>query len=411
MERANGSPLVPNLNVPLILVSNHQNGLMDPLIITTLAANHQIHWLTRADIFKKPTIRKLLFGFNQMPIFRQRDRLSDAKERNQRIFEICVDRLGVGATIGLFPEGNHRAMKTLRPLKRGVADMVALSLRRSPDMKNLVVLPVGIDYEQADAMQRRLCYRVGNPIRFEDLYDAQSDHFKQADFLKRMDLALRDLIIDIQPEARYELLIPFVRALRTSELPMDEFKTAQAVIEQFKAVKEADWETIESAFQSLDQSKLLKVARPEDLSLDHSTSRTAPWFTWMLAPVALVGGLPSLPLALLIQKECKKRVKDAAFVSTFKASSGMFLFPLFWSLQSMAAAMIAGTWGDGWSWTAFFGWYAFNIAGSRVAGYWYGLFLDWKGQRQARKVWNNPTTRSLWAQYVAAIRQALSVQS
>ena len=103
MEGAEGSELVPDTNVPMIMVSNHQNGLMDPLISCFLAANHQIHWLTRADIFKNPLVRKLLFSFNQMPIFRQRDRLSDAKERNQRIFEICVDRLEYGSLHWAFP--------------------------------------------------------------------------------------------------------------------------------------------------------------------------------------------------------------------------------------------------------------------------------------------------------------------
>ena len=98
-------------------------------------------------------------------------------------------------------------------------------------------------------------------------------------------------------------------------------------------------------------------------------------------------------------------------MSTFKMTSGMFLFPLFWWLQSVVAAVIAGAANDGWGWTAFFGWYAFNLAGSRIAGYWYGLFLDWKGMRQAQKVWSNPEARTVWTHYVQAIRHAASIQS
>ena len=37
-----------------------------------------------------------------------------------------------------------------------------------------------------------------------------------------------------------------------------------------------------------------------------------------------------------------------------------------------------------------FGWYTFNLVGSRIAGFWYGLYLDWKGMVQARKIWNDP---------------------
>jgi 1-acyl-sn-glycerol-3-phosphate acyltransferase len=408
MEGAEGSDLVPNLDVPMIMMSNHQNGLMDPLISCMLAANHQIHWLTRADIFQKPFIRKLLFSFNQMPIFRQRDRLSDAKERNQRIFEICVDRLSIGATIGLFPEGNHQAMKTLRPLKRGVADMVALSLRRNPKMDNLVLLPVGIDYEQADALQRRLRYRVGTPIPFKDLFDSKSEEFDQKAFLTRIYSALDNLMVNLQPEERYPILIDFVRALRTTELTKREWEEALQLTRRFRSLKASDWKGIEEAHQKLSASGILDVARPEDLSLDEHSRRSSKWFTWLLAPLAFIGGLPSLPLAFMIQKESQKRVKEVTFMSTFKMSTSMFLFPIYWWIQSFAVALIVGAFSDGWSWTAMFGWYTYNLVGSRIAGFWYGLYLDWKGMVQARKIWNDPTSKQVWSNYVQAIRSVTS---
>ena len=408
MEDAEGSDLIPGTSVPMIMVSNHQNGLMDPLISCTLAANHQIHWLTRADIFKKPLIRKLLFSFNQMPIFRQRDRLSDAKERNKRIFEICIDRLSIGSTIGLFPEGNHQAMKTLRPLKRGVADMVALSLRRNPEMDNLVLLPIGIDYEQADAMQRRLRYRVGTPILFKDLFDSESGEFDQKTLLARIYSALDKLMVNLQPEERYPILIDFVRAMRTTELAHSEWKDVQRLTRRFRSLEASDWMGIEEAHQQLIASGILDAARPEDLSLDEHSSRSSKWFTWLLAPLAFIGGLPSFPLAYIIQQQSQKRVKEVAFMSTFKMSTSMFLFPFYWWVQSFAVALIVGAFSDGWSWTAMFGWYTFNLVGSRIAGFWYGLYLDWKGMVQARKIWNDPTSKQIWSNYVHAIRSVIS---
>ena len=407
IEKVAGSEIIPKLDVPMIIVSNHQNGLMDTLVVTTLAANHQVHWLTRADIYKKSLFRKILFGFNQMPIFRQRDHISDAKKRNQRIFEICVDRLSIGASIGVFPEGNHRAKKTLLPMRRGISDMVALSLRRNPNMKNLVVVPVGIDYEEAPSFRRRLSYRVGSPVSFQDLYHAESEEFDQIAFLQRLEKSMKDLIVDVQPEARYDLTLPFVRALRTPELPLRAFKEAQQRIQQFKSIQSDGWEKIEASFQKLAESKLLESVRPEDLSLDASSKRTSHWGTWLLAPLAFFGGLCSFPLAWLIKKECEKRVEETTFVSTYKASTGMFMFPLFWLIQSTIAALIAGSWSDGWSWTAFFAWYTFNLAGSRIAGFWYGLFLDWKGEKEAHRVWNNPENAQLWMNYVQSIQKAI----
>ena len=120
IQGIDGIEHITDAKTPTIVVANHQNGLMDPLVLVSLINNSQVHWLTRADIFYKKITRTILFAFNQMPIFRQRDRISDARERNTRIFEICAERLRIGGRMGLFPEGNHRAMKSLRPLRRGV---------------------------------------------------------------------------------------------------------------------------------------------------------------------------------------------------------------------------------------------------------------------------------------------------
>jgi 1-acyl-sn-glycerol-3-phosphate acyltransferase len=147
IEGIDGIENITEPKTPTIVVANHQNGLMDPLVVVSLISNSQVHWLTRADIFYKKLTRNILFAFNQMPIFRQRDRLSDARERNNRIFEICAERIRIGGRMGLFPEGNHRSMKSLRPLRRGVSDMVNASIALDSSMRNLKILPVGIDYE------------------------------------------------------------------------------------------------------------------------------------------------------------------------------------------------------------------------------------------------------------------------
>ena len=123
IERIEGLTNLPEPHEPTIIVGNHQNGLMDAIVQSAMLIPNQIHFLTRADVFSQKTARALLFSFNQMPIYRQRDKLSDARERNKRIFEICAARLNIGATIGLFPEGNHRAVKTLRPMRRGGKSM------------------------------------------------------------------------------------------------------------------------------------------------------------------------------------------------------------------------------------------------------------------------------------------------
>ena len=175
IEGVEGMEHVTRPETPTIVVSNHQNGLMDPCVLVSLINQSQVHWLTRADVFNQKFARKALFAFNQMPIYRQRDRVGDARERNNRIFEICAERLRIGGRMGLFPEGNHRAMKALRPLRRGVSDMVNAGIKLDPTMREMCILPVGIDYEEMPSFRRRLRYRIGKPIKVDTFIDPETN--------------------------------------------------------------------------------------------------------------------------------------------------------------------------------------------------------------------------------------------
>ena len=112
-----GQNNLPKGKCPVIFVSNHQNGLMDPMMISGLL-KHQLHWLTRADVFWNPFVRKFLFKCHGIPIYRKRDLLPDLRERNDVIWDCCIKRLDIGSILSLFPEGNHNPQKTIRDIKK-----------------------------------------------------------------------------------------------------------------------------------------------------------------------------------------------------------------------------------------------------------------------------------------------------
>jgi hypothetical protein len=77
------------------------------------------------------------------------------------------------------------------------------------------------------------------------------------------------------------------------------------------------------------------------------------------------------------------------------------LFPLYWFGLAWPLALLAtGEWG-GWPVLAA---YLFNLIGSRIAGWWYGIYLDWKGKRQAGKVYASPNQSSAWNRYIQTIK-------
>ena len=124
-----GFDALPKPGTPAIFISNHQNGMMDPMP-TCAFIPQQIHYLTRADVFWNPVFRHVLYGYNQQPVYRQRDKLADLRHRNDIIFDVCVDRMKAGAAMALFPEGNHNPFPSIRPLKGGLAEMLARAARK-----------------------------------------------------------------------------------------------------------------------------------------------------------------------------------------------------------------------------------------------------------------------------------------
>jgi 1-acyl-sn-glycerol-3-phosphate acyltransferase len=403
IQGIDGIEHITDAKTPTIVVANHQNGLMDPLVLVSLINNSQVHWLTRADIFYKKITRTILFAFNQMPIFRQRDRISDARERNTRIFEICAERLRIGGRMGLFPEGNHRAMKSLRPLRRGVSDMVNASIKLDPNMRQLQILPVGIDYEEMPNFRRRLRYRIGEPIKVDALINPKTNEVDPGNLLTPLSAAMDQILVNIQPEAAYDILLPYVQAMRTSEC--EDWASTKETLNRFQSLDEPAITSIQEALKTAESAGVLEKARAEDLGMSHESLRDVPGWLWLLAPFAVVGGLGSFPLAKWIESKARQRVKDPCFVSTFKATTGMVLFPIYWILISLPTAFFTV---GSITLSAVLGSYLFHLLGSRIAGWWYGYYLDSVGRRKAAQVWNDQILRQSWKSYLSAVDEAIA---
>ena len=70
---------------PVLLLANHQNALLDALLIATKCGRFS-YFLTRAAVFKKSFIGKILKSLQMLPVYRVRDGWSTISNNNA-IFE------------------------------------------------------------------------------------------------------------------------------------------------------------------------------------------------------------------------------------------------------------------------------------------------------------------------------------
>lgn len=146
---------------PIVLLSNHNNALMDALLIATRVGRFS-YFLTRASVFKNPKVKRFLKSLNMLPVYRVRDGWSSIQQNNA-IFEYCRELLHNGKVVALFPEGNHNIKRTVRPLSKGFTRIVFETLDEYPSI-DLKIIPIGLNYKQADAFADSVSMFIGKPL-------------------------------------------------------------------------------------------------------------------------------------------------------------------------------------------------------------------------------------------------------
>lgn len=313
-------------NRPVILVANHQNAMMDPVLCCSFFPP-QLHWLTRADVFKQPTVRKLLTSFNMLPVYRDRDRISDMQEKNREVFNIVYNRLKQNAIICLFPEGTHRGKKQLMTLKKGVARMAAGAV--DSGVENAVILPVGIDYEDYYNYRKDVLITIGEPIPLA-LYEAslRTDPARtQNVLLQDIRRAMLKVMVNIDHDNEYDVLIglrPLINEIADGDL-QHQFEYYHQLLEALPAQSE-----MAAALQTKGKIYLDKLNSIHGNDALHAPSQKHLALPVLLsAPIALIGALFFLPLYALIEKIQKKLVKDPLFINSIRIVGWTFLTPLY----------------------------------------------------------------------------------
>lgn len=122
--RYSGRANVPRRG-PVLLVSNHQS-MLDPVLIGA-STNRYLTYLARSTLFSQPVIGPLIKSLNAIPIDRGMGKDG---------IQLVLDRLKLGQSVLMFPEGERTHTGGVQPLKPGVS----LLIRRV----GCPIVPVGV---------------------------------------------------------------------------------------------------------------------------------------------------------------------------------------------------------------------------------------------------------------------------
>lgn len=95
--------------------------------------------------------------------------------------------------------------------------------------------------------------------------------------------------------------------MRTTE--RDDWRKVKAKLDCFKDLSDEALTKIQTAAKGMQDAGVLRHARAEDLGMDEDDVRRSPFWFWFIAPIALIGGITSLPLARWIEIFAKNESK------------------------------------------------------------------------------------------------------
>jgi 1-acyl-sn-glycerol-3-phosphate acyltransferase len=160
-------------NKPILILANHQNALLDALIIAT-KCNRLSYFLTRASVFNSPFFAKLLKSLRMLPVYRMRDGIQTIT-KNNGVFNTCSQLLNKNNSVVIFPEGNHNLKRTVRSLSKGFTRLVFDTLESYPNL-DLQLIPMGFNYRNPEKFADEVALYVGHPLFANDYISLEKNN-------------------------------------------------------------------------------------------------------------------------------------------------------------------------------------------------------------------------------------------
>lgn len=304
-------------NVPIIFAANHENALIDPLVITTRIPK-MIHYLVTATVFKNPIIRKFLMSFNLMPIYRMRDGASTVLE-NKNIFKNCFNAFSKGESLMIFAEAAHDERRIAKIAKKGIGRIALGALNTPNALEELYILPVGINYSRHKSFRSVVHVVYGKPYKVEKVPETKENIealiSKLDQHLKLYHVALDRKKFNVMDKVFFHDQSPY-------DLLQPQTINAQAQI-ALKNCPEDKEEEILNLSSTL-QSNGMKFPFEYSRYFFYHAAKAC-----LLTPFGVFGMIVHAPL-LLLGWYIMRGIKDKAYTDTMYHGIGLVVAPLIW---------------------------------------------------------------------------------
>jgi glycerol-3-phosphate O-acyltransferase/dihydroxyacetone phosphate acyltransferase len=326
---------------PCMVVANHPNGLLDPVVLR-VALDRPLGFLAKHTLFENPVLLPFLEAFRAIPVYRAKD---GDTSRNLETFARARALLAEGGWVAMFPEGISHDSPVLQPLRTGAARIL---LGADPRVR---VLPVGLTYEAAGTFRSGVTVAVGSPVDVARWRGRGESPDAVDGLTAEIEGALRAQVLEADDRSLWH---GFRAVARWLGEPGEGTAATDARARTLShAWRRADPHLREVLAEDarLFASRLAELGVADPLALDAGlpdVSRVgrAVLPLALLTPPALVGALLGGPAYLAVDAVAGALAESADVLSTWKVLVGLVLYPTWWALQ---VGVVAVTLGAGWA--------------------------------------------------------------
>ena len=353
---------VPIDGTPVVVVSNHQNCLNDPLCVCLKLTDRRMNFIARANVFKNPIFNKALRAMGLLPAYRMSHEGFSAINKNRETMDDAGQALTDGETLMLYPEADHQDKRWLGKFKLGYLRIAFEAAEKMNFEQDVMILPSCNHYSNYFHARTDMLIKFAEPISLKPYYERYKESPRETmmeintlvrNTIQQIMLHIEDLEhyneIDFIRESGYGKKYAKEHGYKFNYLP-SRLLADQKLVAELQDAYATNAEEMESIYADTRRyADGLKELNIRDWLFIHNPGIEAPILRGLglllLLPLFIVSIIPTALLFIIPKIFLSILIKDQMFVSSFNVGVSAFVsVPICLIIPSVLLWIFAGFW-------------------------------------------------------------------